>query len=97
MFLRCNCPQCGDLKEYVAEQVGITADCFKCGASFELQDNPGRHVWQIVPATVAVLCIVGSILGRAYLRASRWERTAQRHAATSPYKFSSGSSHSDDD
>ncbi len=97
MLLRCQCPGCGDLKEYVSEQVGIQADCFKCGARFVLKDNPGQAVWQIAVATLAVLGIVGGVLGRAYLRVNRWERAAQRPAATSTFHFSSGSSHSDDD
>ena len=42
MLLRCKCPGCGNLKEYVAEEVGAAADCFKCGQRFTLQPNKGR-------------------------------------------------------
>jgi hypothetical protein len=73
MLLRCNCPGCGDLKEYVVEQVGTTADCFRCGQRFTYQHNKGRALWQIVAATFAVLLIIGGIAARVYWRAKRFE------------------------
>jgi len=73
MLLRCQCPGCGDLKEYVAEQVGTTADCFKCGRQFEMKANPGRVTWHIVAATLAVLMMTGGAGARWYLRAKRYE------------------------
>jgi ribosomal protein S27E len=83
MLLRCKCPGCGDLKEYVAEEVGTTADCFRCGQRFTLQPNPGRAAWQIVSATLAVLLMLGGIGARMYLRAKRAE--ARHEAARSAF------------
>jgi ribosomal protein S27E len=71
MLLRCKCPDCGDLKEYVAEQVGTEADCLKCGHRFTLQPNKGRSAWQIISATLAVLLMIGGVSARYYLRAQR--------------------------
>jgi hypothetical protein len=78
MLLRCKCPGCGTLKEYVAEEVGSTADCLRCGQRFVLQPNHGRAVWQIAAATLAVLLIIGGIGARIYLRVQRYE--ARREA-----------------
>ncbi|HEY1376746.1 MAG TPA: hypothetical protein VGF55_08120 [Gemmataceae bacterium] len=79
MLLRCKCPGCGDQKEYVAEEVGSTADCFRCGQRFTLQGNPGRAAWQIIAATLAVFVLIGGAGARIYLRAKRAE--ARHHAA----------------
>jgi|SRR6516165_3970496 hypothetical protein len=79
MLLRCKCPGCGDLKEYLAEEVGTSADCFRCGKRFTLRANRGRAVWQIVAATLAVLVLGGGVGARFYLRAKRSE--ARFHAA----------------
>ncbi len=79
MLLRCKCPGCGDLKEYVAEQVGTTADCFRCGHRFTLLSNPGRVTWHIIAATLAVLLMIVGFSARMYLRSQRWQ--ARHHAA----------------
>jgi uncharacterized paraquat-inducible protein A len=73
MLLRRKCPGCGDLKEYLAEEVGTTADCFRCGQRFTLQPNNGRAAWQIITATMAVLLLISGIAARVYLRAKRAE------------------------
>jgi hypothetical protein len=78
MLLRCQCPGCGGLKEYVAEEVGSETDCFKCGRRFTLQPNKGRAAWQIISATLAVLLMIGGIGARVYFRAMRAEA---RHEA----------------
>jgi hypothetical protein len=77
MLLRCKCPGCGELKEYVAEEVGTSADCLKCGNRFTLLANPGRAAWQIVTATLAVLLMVGGVGARMYWRAKRSEARHQ--------------------
>src|SRR5262249_34740633 len=79
MLLRCKCPGCGAQKEYVAEEVGSTADCFGGGQRFTLQSTPGRAAWQIVAATLAVFVLIGGAGARIYLRAKRAE--ARHHAA----------------
>jgi hypothetical protein len=87
MLLRSKCPKCGELKEYIAEQVGSQLDCFRCGHRFVLKDNPGRVTWQIVSATLAVLVVLGGIATRYYLRSHRWDHARQRTAATSTFNF----------
>ena len=42
MLLACKCPSCGQARQYIAELVGSTADCDRCGAAFVLKGNPGR-------------------------------------------------------
>jgi hypothetical protein len=79
MLLRCKCPGCGDQKEYVAEEVGSKADCFRCGHRFTLQPNRGRVAWHIIGATLAVLLMVVGATARVYWRAQRAERW--QHAA----------------
>jgi len=69
MLLRCKCPGCGAPKEYIAEEVGTTADCPRCGNRFTLQPNPGRAIWQIVAATLGLLILVGGTTARIYKRA----------------------------
>jgi hypothetical protein len=87
MLLKCKCPGCGETKEYVAEQVGTQLDCFRCGHRFVLQGNPARVTWQIVSATLAVLLIIGAVLGRVYLRAHRWDHVRDRHAPAATFQF----------
>jgi hypothetical protein len=85
MLLRCKCPSCGETKEYIAEQVGSTLDCFRCGHRFELKGNPARVAWHIIAATLVVLAMIGAVLGRAYKRSHRWEhadRDRQTHTFT---------------
>ena len=79
MLLRCKCPGCGDLKEYVAEEIGTSADCFRCGHRLTLQANPGRTAWQVISATLAVFVLVGGFTARMYWRAKRAE--ARHHHA----------------
>ena len=76
MLLRCKCPGCGAQKEYIAEEVGNTTDCPRCGNRFTLQPNPGRAVWHIVAATLGLLILVGGTTARIYKRA--W-RSQARH------------------
>ena len=89
MLLRCKCPGCGDRKEYVAEEVGSTTDCFKCGSRFTLQPNRGRVAWHIIVATLAVLGMVGGITARVYKRAMRAEAKHQHNTnrTTQQYQF----------
>jgi uncharacterized protein (DUF983 family) len=87
MLLRSKCPKCGELKEYIPEQVGTHLDCFSCGHRFVLKDNPGRVTWQIVSATLAVLVIGGGLAARFYLRAHRWDHARQRTATTATFDF----------
>ena len=62
MLLRSLCPNCGTKKEYIAEQVGQSSHCEKCGNAFILKANDGRVAWQIVAATLVVLFIIGGLL-----------------------------------
>jgi hypothetical protein len=88
MLLRCKCPGCGDLKEYVAEEVGTATDCFRCGHRFTLQANPGRVAWHITCATLAVLLIIGGFSARYYWRAKRFEaRHNQAVRAADQHRF----------
>jgi hypothetical protein len=89
MLLRCKCPGCGDLKEYVAEEVGSTSDCFKCGSRFTLKPNRARAARHIIFATLAVLVMVGGITARIYKRARRAEARHQHHTnrTTEQYRF----------
>jgi uncharacterized protein (DUF983 family) len=87
MLLRSLCPNCGTKKEYIAEQVGQSSHCEKCGTAFILKANDGRVAWQIVAATLVVLFIIGGLLVRASWRANNFglgSRTAavsyDRHA-----------------
>jgi len=87
MLLRSLCPNCGTKKEYIAEQVGQSSHCEKCGTAFILKANEGRVAWQIVAATLVVLFIIGGLLVRASWRANNFglgSRTAavsyDRHA-----------------
>jgi uncharacterized protein (DUF983 family) len=96
MFLRCQCPGCGETKEYIAEQVGGHLDCFGCGHRLVLNDNPGRVTWHIVSATLAVLVVLGGIATRYYLRSHRWDRDRPRTTATYTFDFG-GDADSDDD
>jgi uncharacterized protein (DUF983 family) len=66
MLLRSPCPNCGTKKEYIAEQVGSTSYCEKCGNEFFLKANDGRVAWQLIGATLVVLFIIGGLLTRAY-------------------------------
>ena len=80
MLLRCKCPGCGNQKEYIAEEVGATTDCQRCGNRFTLQPNHGRVAWHIIAATLAVMGGVGGLGVRMYLRAQRVEAKHQHHA-----------------
>jgi uncharacterized protein (DUF983 family) len=97
MLLRCKCPGCGDLKEYVAEEVGTTGDCLRCGHRFTLQANPGRAAWQIIAATLAVLIMVGGFGARMYFRAKRSEDRFHAAQRAAERQRLAASNNSDDD
>jgi hypothetical protein len=97
MLLRCKCPSCGEVKEYVQEQVGSELDCFRCGARFPLKGNPVRVTGHIIVATLAVLITIGGIASRAYWRAHRWERMHDRHAKVATFQPHAAPSDPDDD
>lgn len=86
MLLKCQCPGCGETKEYIAEQVGATIDCFRCGRRFVLKSNKVRATWTIVSATVAVL-IFGGMLVTWYYEARRWEKFDEHTAQDESYLF----------
>ena len=71
MLLRSKCPGCGDLKEYVAEQVGSETDCRKCGRRFELKLYRGYVARQVISTTLAVLVVTGSVIAHFCLRDKR--------------------------
>jgi hypothetical protein len=79
MLLKCRCPKCGELKEYIPEQVGSQLDCFSCGHRFVLKNNPGRVTWRIVSATLAVLIMLGG-LATWFYESRRWESFENRDA-----------------
>jgi uncharacterized paraquat-inducible protein A len=97
MLLRCKCPGCGDLKEYVAEEVGTTADCFRCGQRFTLQGNPGRAAWHVIAATLAVLVMIGGVGARMYLRAKQAEARHQAAQVAHERQFHDDGDDRDDD
>jgi uncharacterized protein (DUF983 family) len=82
MLLRSLCPSCGTKKEYIAEQVGQSSHCDKCGNAFILKANDGRVAWQIVAATLVVLFIIGGLLLRASWGANRFGLGTRSAAAS---------------
>lgn len=86
MLLKCKCPGCGETKEYIAEQVGSTIDCFRCGRRFVLQGNRARATWMIASATVAVLVFCGAAAAW-YYEAWRWDRFDVHAAEDESYMF----------
>ena len=80
MLLACKCPSCGQEKQYIAELVGSTANCDRCGAAFELKGNPGRVFWHVALAAVVVVATVLGFFGRAALRSQRWQRIHEQRS-----------------
>jgi uncharacterized protein (DUF983 family) len=60
MMLQRKCPKCGQLVEYIAEQVGSQHKCEKCAEQFELVANDFRVAMRIVWAGVVAF---GLLLG----------------------------------
>jgi len=71
MMLKCPCPKCGQSNDYIAEQVGLTTYCNRCGHAFALRGQPGKVVWHLALATLIVVGTIAGVVNRAYRRAHR--------------------------
>lgn len=83
MLMHSACPQCGQKKDYIPEQVGQVGQCQNCSAEFLLKANDGRVAWQLISATCVVVAVIGILVARFAFRFSTHDRTPFRSAAVS--------------
>jgi hypothetical protein len=83
MLLRCFCPRCGKVREYIAEEVGQSRHCNHCGGEFTLKPNNGRVAWHIIGATAFVLFVIGGLAARYYWKANKYNRDPSRTSTVS--------------
>lgn len=93
MLMRSFCPRCGQVKEYITEQVGQTGYCANCGHEFLLKANDERIAWQLISATCVVVAVIGILVARLAFRFEGHGRMPYR-STTSSYNTSADS---DDD